>query len=568
MKQMDVEEVEIDRKDGKIKKKEKIINMKNEEVKSTTKSTLADSDEDYSIITLCTKCLSKKLEDNKNRIILDSKAFKDNRLKGRCSVSSNEDPLDKKLNLSPYFDRSQIIQEIILMNNNELSDVYEIDRYKLGKGSYGNVVKAVSKRTGQQRAIKIIEKKKIHNIERLKREILIMKQMDHPNIIKLYEVYEDNEKLYLVLELCDGGELFDKIVKYGSFSEYEAYKIMKQIFSALYYCHSKNIMHRDLKPENILYVDNTEDSPIQIIDWGFASKCMNNHNLKSVVGTPYYIAPEILRGKYDKRCDIWSSGIIMYILLCGYPPFNGKNNDEILKKVKKGEFVFDSNYWARVSDDAKDLICQCLKYNYKERIDVEQVLNHRWFKKFKSNNVIINKSLNKTLIEKFKEFHKLCKIKKLAVTCIAYQLNEKDIGKLKKTFEAFDNNGDGVLTISEIFQCLKVNDNELDRELYFLLKQLDTDGNGLIDYTEFLAACLDHSIFQQDVICRNAFNVFDLDGDGVITKDELFKILSFSAVQVSFSKEIIENLIKEVDANNDGFIDYDEFYKMMTGVKE
>ncbi|KNC37045.1 CAMK/CDPK protein kinase [Plasmodium falciparum RAJ116] len=413
----------------------------------------------------------------------------------------------------------------------ELSDVYEIDRYKLGKGSYGNVVKAVSKRTGQQRAIKIIEKKKIHNIERLKREILIMKQMDHPNIIKLYEVYEDNEKLYLVLELCDGGELFDKIVKYGSFSEYEAYKIMKQIFSALYYCHSKNIMHRDLKPENILYVDNTEDSPIQIIDWGFASKCMNNHNLKSVVGTPYYIAPEILR-------------------------------------VEKGEFVFDSNYWARVSDDAKDLICQCLNYNYKERIDVEQVLKHRWFKKFKSNNLIINKTLNKTLIEKFKEFHKLCKIKKLAVTCIAYQLNEKDIGKLKKTFEAFDHNGDGVLTISEIFQCLKVNDNEFDRELYFLLKQLDTDGNGLIDYTEFLAACLDHSIFQQDVICRNAFNVFDLDGDGVITKDELFKILSFSAVQVSFSKEIIENLIKEVDSNNDGFIDYDEFYKMMTGVKE
>ncbi|SOS80489.1 calcium-dependent protein kinase 5 [Plasmodium sp. gorilla clade G1] len=568
MKETEVEDMDTNRKDGKIKKKEKIVNMKNEEVKSTTKSTLADSDEDYSIITLCTKCLSKKLEDNKNRIILDSKAFKDNRLKGRCSVSSNEDPLDNKLNLSPYFDRSQIIQEIILMNNDELSDVYEIDRYKLGKGSYGNVVKAVSKRTGQQRAIKIIEKKKIHNIERLKREILIMKQMDHPNIIKLYEVYEDNEKLYLVLELCDGGELFDKIVKYGSFSEYEAYKIMKQIFSALYYCHSKNIMHRDLKPENILYVDNTEDSPIQIIDWGFASKCMNNHNLKSVVGTPYYIAPEILRGKYDKRCDIWSSGVIMYILLCGYPPFNGKNNDEILKKVKKGEFVFDSNYWARVSDDAKDLICQCLNYNYKERIDVEQVLKHRWFKKFKSNNLIINKTLNKTLIEKFKEFHKLCKIKKLAVTCIAYQLNEKDIGKLKKTFEAFDHNGDGVLTISEIFQCLKVNDNEFDRELYFLLKQLDTDGNGLIDYTEFLAACLDHSIFQQDVICRNAFNVFDLDGDGVITKDELFKILSFSAVQVSFSKEIIENLIKEVDSNNDGFIDYDEFYKMMTGVKE
>ncbi|CRG95088.1 calcium dependent protein kinase 5, putative [Plasmodium gallinaceum] len=566
MKERKVDDEILTRKELRQNKKEKVVNMKNVGMKSNTKSTMADSDEDYSIITLCTKCLSKKIEDNKNKIILDSKAFKDNKLKNRYSLS-NTDPLSHHLNLSPYFDRSQIIQEIILMNNNELTDVYEFDRYKLGKGSYGNVVKAVSKKTGQQRAIKIIEKKKIHNLERLKREILIMKQMDHPNIIKLYEVYEDHEKLYLVLELCYGGELFDKIVKYGSFSEYEAYKIMRQVFSAIYYCHSKNIMHRDLKPENILYVNDSDDSPIQIIDWGFASKCMNNHNLKSVVGTPYYIAPEILRGKYDKKCDIWSSGVIMYILLCGYPPFNGKNNDDILKKVKKGEFVFDPNYWSRVSDDAKDLIRECLHYNYKERIDVEGVLNHKWFKKFKSNNIVINKSLNRKLIEKFKEFHKLCKIKKLAVTCIAYQLNEKEIGKLKKTFEAFDHNGDGVLTISEIFHCLKVNDSELDRELYFLLKQLDTDGNGLIDYTEFLAACLDHSIFQQDVICRNAFNVFDLDGDGIITKDELYKILSFSAVQISFSKEIIENLIKEVDSNNDGFIDYDEFYKMMTGGK-
>uniref|UniRef100_A0A8C9GUM3 Protein kinase domain-containing protein n=1 Tax=Piliocolobus tephrosceles TaxID=591936 RepID=A0A8C9GUM3_9PRIM len=254
-------------------------------------------DEDYAIITLCTKCLSKKAEESKNNIILDSKAFKYSRMKGRHSISvcSNIDKNAYPLNSSPYFDRSQIIQETVLMNSDDLRDLYEIDKLKLGKGSYGSVVKAINKKTKQQRAIKIIEKKKIHNIERLKREILIMKQMDHPNIIKLYEVYEDNDRLYLVLELCTGGELFDKIVKCGSFSELEAYKIMKQVFSALYYCHSKNIIHRDLKPENILYIQDSDDSPIQIIDWGFASKCMNNHNLKSVVGTPYYIAPEILK---------------------------------------------------------------------------------------------------------------------------------------------------------------------------------------------------------------------------------------------------------------------------------
>ncbi|SCM13041.1 calcium-dependent protein kinase 5, putative [Plasmodium chabaudi adami] len=530
-----------------------------------TKSTMADCDDDYSIITLCTKCLSSKTEANKNKIILDSKALKDSRTKRRSSVNIARDMLNNNLNLSPYFDRSQIIQETILMNNDELAELYELDKYKLGKGSYGNVVKAINKKTGQAKAIKIIDKKRINNIERLKREILIMKQMDHPNIIKLYEVYEDSEKLYLVLELCTGGELFDKIVKHGSFSEYETYKIMKQIFSALTYCHSKNIIHRDLKPENILFVDSSDDSPIQIIDWGFASKCMNNHNLKSVVGTPYYIAPEILKGKYDKKCDIWSSGVIMYILLCGYPPFNGKNNEDILKKVKKGDFVFDSNYWSKISLDAKEFICECLNYNYKERIDVHRIVNHKWFKKFKSyNHVTINTNLGKELIEKFKQFHKLCKIKKLAITCIAYQLNKKKFGKMKKTFEAFDHNGDGVLTISEIFQCLKVGDNEIDRDLYYLLKQLDTDGNGLIDYTEFLAACLDHSILEQDAVCRNAFKVFDANGDGIISKDELLNVLSFSNDQMTFSKEIIESIIKEVDANNDGYIDYDEFYKMMS----
>lgn len=185
------------------------------------------------------------------------------------------------------------------------------------------------------RASKEIPRKKIKNWDRFQTEVKILQTLDHPNVIKLYEYFEDDLNVYLVTELCSGGELFDKIIAQEYFTEQQAARVFKQILMALNYCHTMNIVHRDLKPENFLFQSTEEDSDLQIIDFGL-SKIMHAgkfQRMKTRAGTPYYISPEVLAGNYDVSCDMWSAGCMLYILLCGYPPFYGDDNQEILAMV-------------------------------------------------------------------------------------------------------------------------------------------------------------------------------------------------------------------------------------------
>lgn len=203
---------------------------------------------------------------------------------------------------------------------------------QLGKGTYGDVSGGIHRETGQRRAIKAILRTKIKNWERFLTEVKILQQLDHPNVIKLYEYFEDDTNVYLVTELCTGGELFDRIIKHEFFGEDDAARIFRQIVQALNYCHGNHVVHRDLKPENFLFVSDADDSDLKIIDFGL-SKIMSGGRLermKTRAGTPYYISPEVLAGNYDVSCDMWSAGCMLYILLCGYPPFYGDNNQEIL----------------------------------------------------------------------------------------------------------------------------------------------------------------------------------------------------------------------------------------------
>ncbi|KAF7458403.1 calcium-dependent protein kinase CDPK5 [Cryptosporidium felis] len=471
------------------------------------------------------------------------------------------------------FDRTCLIQEHALVNKN-INDFYELNLGNLGRGSYGSVVKAIDKQSGAQRAVKIILKPKLENINRLKREILIMKRLDHPNIIKLFEVFEDTNYLYFVMEICTGGELFDRIIKRGHFSERYAAVIMRQVFSAIAYCHSNEFMHRDLKPENLLFSDSSPNSLLKVIDWGFAAKCPKTHKFTSVVGTPYYVAPEVLYGSYSKLCDLWSAGVILYILLCGYPPFHGKDNVEILRKVKIGQYSLEHNSWKYVSDSAKDLIRRLLMIDPNKRISAQDALNHPWIKSLISSPSTADASyftndVCNSLLTRFRDFQRQSKLKKLALTCVAYHLNDADIGALQKLFSTLDRNGDGVLTINEIRSALhKIqNISQLGDDIDNLLMELDTDGNGRIDYTEFLAASIDHRLYEQESLCKAAFRVFDLDMDGRISPQELSRVLNVTFIQEAFEQSTIDSLLKEVDTNQDGFIDFNEFMRMMMGDK-
>lgn len=217
---------------------------------------------------------------------------------------------------------------------------------KLGEGSYGKVLLAKHRVNGNEIAVKSILKKRIKKQENLKREIKIMKDTNHPSIISLYQVYEDKAYLYITMEVCSGGELFDYIQKMKSFSEIEAAILLHQILGAVAYLHEKDIAHRDLKPENFLFKEKNNIKSLKMIDFGLSRYYSTEQQMNTRVGTTYYIAPEVLKAKknYNNSCDLWSFGVIMYILLCGYPPFWGSTESQIFKRVKKANFNFPSKF--------------------------------------------------------------------------------------------------------------------------------------------------------------------------------------------------------------------------------
>jgi len=449
----------------------------------------------------------------------------------------------------------------------KIESVYDMDKKKLGEGSYGSVCKAKHKALNVKRAIKTIPKAQMKNIERFKQEIAIMKMMDHPNIIKLFESFEDHRNIYLVLELCAGGELFDRIIESGHFTEAQAATLMQQIVRAIYYMHENHVCHRDLKPENFLFTtkDSIEKNTLKIIDFGLSCKFEPGQVLTTKAGTPYYVAPQVLAGKYDQLSDMWSVGVIMYVMLCGYPPFFGETDAEVLSKVRLGNFSFNAADWKNISEDAKNLIRMLLKMNPRDRYTAEQTLNHEWIKNKapKAANV----SLQSNFVDNLRGFRSQNKLKKAALHIIAGQLNEDQIKALRDTFMALDGNGDGLLTAAEMKTGLaKAGLKEIPPDLQQILEDVDSDGSGVIDYTEFLAATLEKRLYIQDDVCWSAFRMFDKNGDGKISQEELKAVLENDEVKDVAGAGHIAELMKEIDGNGDGVIDFDEFMKMMRGV--
>mmetsp|Transcript_68247 Transcript_68247/g.172663 ORF Transcript_68247/g.172663 Transcript_68247/m.172663 type:complete len:536 (-) Transcript_68247:224-1831(-) len=410
--------------------------------------------------------------------------------------------------------------QFIMSNPSKIGDVYNMEEKKIGEGTYGSVVRGKHRVTNNVRAIKVISKGQLNNqknMEKFKREIEIMKVMDHPNIIKLFETFEDQRNVYLAMELCSGGELFDRIIEAGHLTEREAAIVVQQILRAIFYMHDKCVSHRDLKPENFLFStkDAIERSILKIIDFGLSCTYKPGQVLSTRAGTPYYVAPQVLAGRYDHMCDLWSVGVIMYILLCGYPPFYGRNDQEVLTKVKKGNYSFDDKDWARVSSDAKGLIRKLICFNPRDRFTAEQALNHAWIKQTAPRASAASLRANPALVENLRGFRSQNMLKKAALQIIAGQLDETQIRGLRETFTALDANGDGLLTLSELKSGLdRAGFKKTNSDLEGILEGVDADGSGVIDYSEFLAAALDKKQYLSEQACWTAFKVFDLDGDG------------------------------------------------------
>ena len=448
------------------------------------------------------------------------------------------------------------------LRNGSIKEFYKIGK-KLGSGNFGFVREAVHKTTGHRRAIKTIIKVNLDEDSLAKSQFLmeieILKSLDHPNIVKLYEFFEDDKYFHLVTEFVGGGELFDYIITSKLMSESIAAGFMQQIFSGITYFHSKKIVHRNIKPENLLLDTGLLTTAIKIID--FSSSILTTTRLNKMYGATYYIAPEVLKGDYDEKCDVWSCGVILYILLSGKPPFYGRNDKEIAGKIEKGEYSLRGSLWDNISMSCKNLIKRLLDYNPLKRISAKDALEDEWIIRFCSKNKN-EVQVPIQVLQKLNKFRASSKLQKAVMAFIASQLNTKnEIEQLGIIFRKIDVNSDGKLGIDELIRVynevtgLEVGEEEV-KNIFF---EADMDNSGFIDYTEFMIACANREILLTSQNLEKAFELFDSDKSGKISSSELQSLLGCGTEE----QGVWQELIQEMDLNGDGEIDFSEFKEAM-----
>ena len=479
-----------------------------------------------------------------------------------CSIK----PTGHHILLSDNIRRIASVKQIIVQpglfvceNISKFQEIYRISTV-LGSGTYGEVRLCFHRESNERRAVKIF-KKQLYQSEIKKAslisEITTLKSLDHPNIIRVYEFFEDERRLYIVMEYCSGGELFGEIVKRKSFNEINAAQIMYQIFSALAYMHGKNIVHRDLKPENILLEDQHDVLNIKVIDFGTAVHVGEGKTIRGMVGTPYYLAPEVIAADYDCLADTWSAGVILYILLSGQPPFPGTSDAEIMAKIGMGVFNYSQEVWGKISLDAVDLI-NALLCPKNARISAAQALNHKWVD-HKAFRPMCNEDILNGVLHKLSVFHSTNKLRDAVHTFITTQcVSMKETRILREVFKTIDKNGDGKLSIEELIEQYShtMAIEEATKEAERIMKEVDTDNNGFIDYSEFLKANLDIRKVMSNENLKSAFRMFDKDNSGTISAQELKQVLQGD---MDSEDNVWQEIIQLVDQNGDGEIDLHEF---------
>jgi calcium-dependent protein kinase len=474
----------------------------------------------------------------------------------------NPDVLVEKSSKSP-FDYYTIISKIKESFNDEVLKVKNIIT------GYDCVMKQIIKRHNTT----ITEEMEIIN------EIEMMKKLDHPNLIKIFQFFSTPESYFIIMENCEGGELYDEIIKNGPFNEDQAAFILYQMFSAIFYCHSNNIIHRDLKPENIVIEKKEENRylRIKIADFG-ASKIYEKGRIeRKIVGSSYYIAPEVLKKNYNEKCDLWSCGVILYILLSARPPFNGENDQEILENVIKGKYDLNSPPFDNITNEAKSLISSLLIIDPVQRISASQALEDPWFKKNstkqKLNKIFINPQ-NEKLIEKFltnlKSYKSSNVLQQASLAYIVHNFPQlEEIENCNKFFNYVDLNGDGKITKEELLHSLVeftgYNKEDLEQEVKNIFNNIDYNQNGYVELEEFVSAAIDKKDILTDNFLKFAFRFFDKNNIGFITLNDI-KSTFDSDENNKYNPDLEKQLnviIDDVDLNKDGKISFEEFKLMM-----
>ncbi|XXG74981.1 hypothetical protein AAC387_Pa07g3577 [Persea americana] len=436
----------------------------------------------------------------------------------------------------------------------------------LGHGQFGYTYVATDRASGDRVAVKKIEKNKMIlpiAVEDVKREVKILQALTgHENVVQFHNAFEDDSYVYIVMELCEGGELLDRILakKDSRYSEKDAAIVVRQMLKVAAECHLHGLVHRDMKPENFLFKSTKEDSPLKATDFGLSDFIKPGRKFQDIVGSAYYVAPEVLKRKSGPESDVWSIGVITYILLCGRRPFWDKTEDGIFKEVLRNKPDFRRKPWPSISNSAKDFVKKLLVKDPRARLTAAQALSHPWVREGGDASEI---PVDISVLSNLRQFVKYSRLKQFALRALATTFSEEEIADLRDQFDAIDVDKSGTISLEEMRHALA---KDLPWKLkeprvLEILQAIDSNTDGLVDFPEFIAAALrvhqleEHDSEMWQERSQAAFEKFDVDRDGYITPEELKMHTGL--------RGSIDPLLEEADIDKDGKISLSEFRRLL-----
>jgi len=438
------------------------------------------------------------------------------------------------------------------------TNLYEL----LGSGGFGEVYKTTSKATGAECAVKVTFKDRVQEGEFVYNELESLLELDHPNISKLYDVFEDDMCVYLVTELASGGDLNVLVNQVGAEGYLdEVVRVFLQLMEAVAYCHGRGVCHRDLKVENCLLSD-SEQRNLKIIDFGLAAikkPTDTNLCLQEALGTPFYMSPEVTdrRETYGIKCDVWSAGIILYMLLTGEHPFFTPecigDLPRLFWRVRTLPPAQEPLASLDVPEPACELVCSMLRRDPAERPSAHEILKHPWIRRVSLPSIRLSRP--SSIRRRFNHFGKISHFEKAILTLVAHQAQESELADVRQVFKALDSDGDGMLSAGEIedafLQCGLTSAHE---EVLHIFDSFDHKGLGKVQYTAWLAATMQPDVIASERAVAAAFHFFDTEGEGAISKEELLTVLDEADAQ---------DVIECWDTSGDGTLNPEDFRLLM-----
>ena len=524
----------------------------------------------------------KKKDNNKKKVLFGSSKdvlikfdFENNNTQNN-EKNSSENRLDLENNDDSNNNKSNEIQE--KKSPEEKKDKFRgRNKKKYGTHIHHHLPERLSRIEMTLVAIKVIEKVPSNIIDdmEIKNEINILKSLSHPNIVKIYEFFDTAVDYYIVTEYCKKGELFEYIN--NKYSERQLAVLFYQVFSGLCYLHEKKILHRDLKLENLMISEIEKDINtgeeyfwMKIIDFGTAKIFERKKKEKEIIGSSYYIAPEVLKKNYNEKCDTWSVGVILYMTLTGVPPFDGETDEDIIHRIKIGKYSKTNKRFLEHSPEVIDLVNSLLERNIDKRLSAKQALEHQWFKKFCGRNLFCNFNKEEIMpyIDNLFQYKYNSKLQELVIAFLVHNLSLTDETLIiLKMFRFFNKAGDCKLTKSEFTLGLYgyKNKEEVDEMADIIFQRLDGDNNGYIEYEEFLRACVDKTKLMTKENLKYAFKFLDHDNTKTLNVKNI--IDAFITKPNKEIETIFMITLKEVDKEGKGIIKFNEFCELMTKIQ-